>query len=103
MSSCVETGSPPDLSTMDPSQDQWRIAEYYSREAAHFRQKARDLHARGLIYQRLFGTDSEWVSGTHLLAQSYEDAAIERERLAAMHLELATRHRASRLRGPTLD
>ena len=63
-------GPPLDLSTMDPSQDQWRIAEYYSREAAAFRQKAEQLHARVLIYARLFGAESEWVRGTRLLAQA---------------------------------
>ena len=55
---------------MDPSEDQWRIAEYYSREAAAFRQKAEELHARVLIYARLFGAESEWVRGTRLLAQA---------------------------------
>ena len=55
---------------MDPSQDQWRIAEYYSREAADFRQKAEELHTRMLIYARLFGAESEWVRGTRLLAQA---------------------------------
>jgi len=94
--SCVGIGPPLDLSSMDPSQDQWRIAEYYSREATRHRQKAQELYARTLIYERLFGANSEWVSGTRLLAQSYEDAAIEHERSAHMHLELAGGHRAPR-------
>lgn len=98
--SCVGVGPPLDLSSMDPSQDQWRIAEYYSREAARHRQKAQELYARTLIYERLFGANSEWVSGTRLLAQSYEDAAIEHERSAHMHLELAGGHRAPRV-GPS--
>ena len=95
--SCVGVGPPLDLSSMDPSQDQWRIAEYYSREAARHRQKARELYSRTLIYERLFGADSEWVAGTRLLAQSYEDAAIEHERSAHMNLELAGGHRAPRV------
>jgi len=94
--SCVGVGPPLDLSSMDPSQDQWRIAEYYSREATRHRQKSQELYARVLIYERLFGADSEWVAGTRLLAQSYEDAAIEHERSAQMHLELAGGHRAPR-------
>jgi hypothetical protein len=93
----VGFGPPFDLSTMDPSQDQWRIAEYYSREAADFRQKAEDLHARMLIYVRLFGAESEWVRGTRLLAQSYEDTAFEHERLAEQHMNLAGGSRARRL------
>ncbi|WP_447986776.1 hypothetical protein [Nitrospira sp. Nam74] len=87
--SCVGFGPPLDLSTMDPSEDQWRIAEYYSREAAGYRQKAEELHGRMLIYASLFGAESEWVNGTRLLAQSYEDAAFEHERLAEQHMKLA--------------
>jgi len=97
--SCVGVGPPLDLSSMDPSQDQWRIAEYYSREATRHRQKSQELYARALIYERLFGANSEWVAGTRLLAQSYEDAAIDHERSAQMHLELAGGHRAPRV-GP---
>jgi hypothetical protein len=93
---CVGLGPPLDLSTMDPSQDQWRIAEYYSREAMRLRQTAQELYDRVLIYERLFGAESEWVSGTRLLAQSYENAAFEHERLAHKHLELAGGHRAPR-------
>jgi hypothetical protein len=101
--SCVGVGPPLDLSSMDPSQDQWRIAEYYSREATRHRQKSQDLYARTLVYERLFGADSEWVIGTRLLAQSYEDAAIEHERLAQKHLELAGGHRAPRISPPQPD
>lgn len=93
---CVGLSSPVDLSTTDPSQDQWRIAEYYSREAARFRQKSQDLYASALMYERLFGAASEWVSGARLLAQSYEDAASEREHLAQKHLEAAGAHRVPR-------
>lgn len=98
--SCVGVGPPLDLSSMDPSQDQWRIAEYYSREATRYRLKSQDLYARTLIYERLFGADSEWVTGTRLLAQSYEDAAIDHERSARLHLELAEGHRAPRIGSP---
>jgi hypothetical protein len=101
--SCVGVGPPLDLSSLDPSQDQWRIAEYYSREAARHRQKSQELYARILIYERLFGAESEWVVGTRLLAQSYEDAAIEHERSAYMHLELARGHRAPRMNAPPPD
>lgn len=99
--SCVGFSPPLELSTMDPSQDQWRIADYYSREAAGFRQKAEELHARTLIYARLFGVESEWVRGTRLLAQSYEETAFEHERLAEQHLKLAGEGPA--LRMPTVS
>lgn len=98
--SCVGVGPPLDLSSLDPSQDQWRIAEYYSREATRYRQRSQELYASALIYERLFGADSEWVAGTRLLAQSYEDAAIEHERSAHIHLELAGEHRAPRTGTP---
>lgn len=100
---CVGVGPPLDLSSMDPSQDQWRIAEYYSREATRHRQKSHELYARALIYERLFGAGSEWVAGTRLLAQSYEDTAIEHERSAQAHLELAGGHRAPRAVAPRPD
>jgi hypothetical protein len=51
---------------------------------------------RALIYERLFGAESEWVSSTRVLARSYEDAASEHERLAQQHLELAGGRRPSR-------
>ena len=51
------------------------------------RQMAHDLSHRALMYERLFGPKSDWVEGTRLLAQFYEDAAAEQERMAARHLE----------------
>lgn len=81
--------SPLDLSSREPSQDHWKIAEYYSHEAAALRQKAQEMSARAQVYELLFGVDSEWVKGTRLLAQFYEGEAEEHERLADEHLELA--------------
>src|SRR5689334_19866693 len=38
-------------------------------------QACEDLSVRVNVYERLFGPSSDWVAGTHLLAQSYyEDA-----------------------------
>jgi hypothetical protein len=93
---CAGFSPPPDLLTMDPAQDQWRIAEYYSREAARLRQKSLDLYASAVLYERVFGADSDWVVGSRLLAQSYEEAAYEHERLAQKHLDLAGAHREPR-------
>jgi hypothetical protein len=77
-----------DLTSHDPGQDHWAIASYYSREAAVSRQQAEDLTNRVAIYERLFGPESDWVAGTKLLVQFYEEEAREQERLADLHLEL---------------
>ncbi|MER3424942.1 MAG: hypothetical protein C4293_18675 [Nitrospiraceae bacterium] len=97
---CINPAPPLDLSSREPSQDQWKIAEYYSHEAAVLRQKAQEMYARAQVYERLFGSDSEWVKGSRLLAQSYEDAAREHERLADEHLELAGGQRPPQLVKP---
>jgi hypothetical protein len=72
----------------DPGQDHWTITVYYSRQAAVSRQQAEALTNRMEVYERLFGRESDWVTGTRLLAQFYEDAAREQDRLADLHLEL---------------
>lgn len=95
----LESKSPLDMTTLDPAQDHWRIATAYTHEATAMRQKAEELFKRATHYERLFGTDSEWVTGTKLLAQFYEDAARERERLAAVHVGLAGGHRSVQLPG----
>ena len=77
-----------DPASHDPGQDHWAIASYYSREAALSRQQAEALANRVVVYERLFGRESDWVSGTRLLMQYYEEAAHEQDRLADLHLEL---------------
>ena len=52
------------------------------------------------MYERLFGPKSDWVEGTRLLAQFYEDAAAEQERMAARHLEAVPGRQEDR---PLLD
>ncbi|HEU5407003.1 MAG TPA: hypothetical protein VFU48_04515, partial [Nitrospira sp.] len=56
-------------------------------EAARLRQASEDLSVRVNVYERLFGPTSDWVAGTRLLAQSYEDAAQTYERKARQQLE----------------
>lgn len=97
---CARTSAPLDLSSLDPSQDQWKIASYYSREAVLFRLKADELAERVAVYERLFGPDSDWVAGTKRLVEFYRNAAQERERLADLHLELAANGPQSRLAAP---
>ena len=89
ISGCTrESVSVLDPASRDPGQDHWKIASYYSREAAVSRQQVEVLTERAAVYERLFGRESDWVSGTRLLVQFYEEAAREQERLADLHLEL---------------
>ena len=76
------------LTSYDPSHDHWAIASYYSREAAMSRQQAEEMTSRVATYERLFGRESDWVTGTRLLEQFYEETAREQDRLADLHLEL---------------
>jgi hypothetical protein len=76
-----------DLSSFSASNDQHLIARYYQEEAFRFRRQAEELDARADMYARMFGTESDWVSGANLLAQSYRLAADDRERLANEHLD----------------
>lgn len=80
-----------DLKTDDPKQDQEKIAEFYAHEATRLRQMAQEYDHRVSVYERLFGPHSDWVEGTRLLAQSYEAAAQEQERIAARHQRLHDR------------
>ena len=73
----------------DPGQDHWAIASYYSHQAAGSRRQAEEMTNQAMVYERLFGRESDWVAGTRLLVQFYEEAAREQDRLADLHLELA--------------
>ena len=73
----------------DPDQDHWAIASYYTREAATSRQQAEEMASQTVVYERLFGRESDWVVGTQLLAQFYEEMAREQDRLADVHLKLS--------------
>jgi hypothetical protein len=76
-----------DLVSFNSSIDQPLIAQYYHKEAFRLRQQAEELDARREVYERMFGPESDWVSGVSLLAQSYRLAADDQERLAREHLE----------------
>jgi hypothetical protein len=80
--------APLDMTALDPGQDHRKIAAYYRQEAVVSRQQAEELTHRAMVYERLFGPESEWVTGTKLLAQFYEEAARDEEHLARRHLEL---------------
>ena len=96
--SCARNTAPLDLTSPDSSQDQRKIASYHSREAVLFRSKAEEFAQRIVVYERLFGPDSEWVTGARLLLQFYEDAAKEQERLADWHLGIVNNGRSHSMR-----
>lgn len=79
----------PDTGSLDPSQDHLKMASYYVRQAAQSRQMAKDQADRALVYERVFGPESDWVAGARLLTQFYENSALDQDRQANLHLELA--------------
>lgn len=82
---CANSTQELDLSSYDPGQDQAKIAHYHVEEAVRLRQKSEEMLNRAALYERLFGTDSDWVKGARLLAESYEEGAREHERMAGRH------------------
>ena len=86
---CVSNPAPLNLTSLEPTADQRKIADYYRQDAVFFRLKARELTERIEVYQSLFGADSEWVAGARLLAQFYEHSAIDQDHQALMHLSIA--------------
>ena len=86
-----------DPNSHDPGQDHWANAFYYTRGAASSRQQAEDMTNQAVVYERLFGRESDWVAGTQLLAQFYEEMAREQDRLADVHLELARERSSNQL------
>ena len=73
----------------DPTQDHVKMASFYVRQAMRSREMAGEQANRALVYERMFGADSDWVSSARLLSQFYENAAREQEREANWHLEMA--------------
>ena len=61
----------------------------YVRQATRSRELAEEQANRALVYERLFGADSDWVSSARLLAQFYENSAREQEQQANWHLSMA--------------
>lgn len=96
---CNGSAVPLDLTSSDPTVDQIKIAGHHDQEAAFFRSKAEEYRQRVLVYQDLFGTDSDWVRGAYLLARFYEAPAEEQERLAEDHHHMAERDARRRPNG----
>ena len=81
-----------DMASFDPSQDQMAIADSYRAEAMVLREKAA-AHAESIVrYERLFGPQSDWVSGARQLSQYYAEVAQELERRAEAHERSLERH-----------
>jgi hypothetical protein len=78
-----------DLVSRDPGQDHGAIASYYTREAALSRQQIEELTDRAVLYEGLFGRESDWVTGTKFLVKFYQEMALEQDRLADLHLKLS--------------
>lgn len=78
-----------DLVSRDPGQDHGAIASYYTHEAALSRQQIEELTDRAVLYEGLFGRESDWVTGTQLLVKFYQEMALEQDRLADLHLKLS--------------
>jgi hypothetical protein len=79
------------MGSLDPAQDHWKIASLYTQEANALRQRAEELNNQVATYEQIFGSDSEWITGSRILAQYYDNLAREREHQAALHLELANK------------
>jgi hypothetical protein len=77
------------MASFDPSQDQTAIADSYRDEAIVLREKAAERAESAIRYERLFGPESDWVSGARQLSQYYTEAAQELERRAEAHAEVA--------------
>lgn len=74
-----------EMGSYDPSHDQRAIAGYYRNQAIAMHEKAKAQTITAARYEELFGTESDLVSGARLLAQYYEETALELERLAEAH------------------
>lgn len=93
---CAQPIETIEMTSFDPSHDQMAIAGYYRDGAMDMREKAASLAESAVRYERLFGPQSDWVSGARQLSQYYAAAAQEQERLANAHAEIARTGRQHR-------
>lgn len=80
--------APLEMTTLNPGDDHEAIAHHYHHEAQLARQQVEELASQLVAYEQLFGQESDWVSGTRLLVQFYEEVAREQDRLAEQHFKL---------------
>lgn len=93
---CAQTAKTTDTTSFDPSQDQMAIAGYYRAEAMALEEKAAAIAESAVRYERLFGPESDWVSGARQLSQYYAVAAQDLERRAEAYEEIARTGRQRR-------
>jgi hypothetical protein len=94
---CSQPVEKVDAIAFGPEQDQRAIAGYYRAEAMVLKEKAALIAESAVRYERLFGPQSDWVSGARQLSQYYAVAAEDLERRADAYDEaVRTKGRRSR-------
>lgn len=86
---CAKPVAKIDTTSFGSSQDQMAIAGYYRDQAMVLREKAGAIAESAVRYERLFGAESDWVSGARQLSQYYAVAAHDLERLADAYADAA--------------
>lgn len=75
--------------SIESSQDRRTLAGYYRDEATMLREKAAMIAESAVRYERLFGPQSDWVSGAQQLSHYYAVAAQDLERRAEAYDQAA--------------
>lgn len=94
---CSSPAEKIDTSSFGSLEDQQDLAGYYRDQAAILKEKAAMIAESAVRYERLFGPQSDWVSGAQQLSQYYANAAQDLERRADAH-DQATRTNRQRAR-----
>ncbi len=93
---CAQPVQTVDTASFGPSQDQQAIVGYYRAEAMVLKEKAAAIAESAVRYEKLFGPESDWVSGARQLSQYYAVAAQDLERRADAYEEAAKTGRQRR-------
>ena len=93
---CAQPVETIDMTSFDPSQDQMAIVGYYRGQAMDLREKAASLAESAVRYERLFGPQSDLVSGARQLSRYYAVAAQDLERRAEALADAARTGRQQR-------
>lgn len=86
---CSQSVEKVDTIAFGPEQDLQVIAGYYRDQAMVLKEKAALIAESAVRYERLFGPQSDWVSGARQLSQYYAVAAEDLERRAEAYDEAA--------------
>ena len=96
MAGCAQPVETIDRTSVDSLQDQMAVAGHYRAEAMALKEKAAAVAESAVRYERLFGPQSDWVSGAQQLSQYYAVAAQDLERRAEAYAEAARTRRQQR-------